>query len=98
MAVDIRPPRSAFGVYDRDCTVTPKGGAPYASKVARVHAKPEDATVVDGPLFSFWNAEAPGLGQGTVFSIPAGPDAGSYRVTRVHRNDGEVSEVVVTRA
>lgn len=79
-----------------DCIVTPKGRASYASKVARVHPRPEDP-VVEGPLFSFWNAEAPELGQATLFVIPAGPDAGTWSVIRIHRNDGEVTEVVATR-
>jgi hypothetical protein len=95
---DFRPPREAFRVFDVDCTVTPLGGPPYASQVARVHPRAEDASVVDGPVFSFWNTEAPGLGQGTVFVIGAGPDAGTYRVNRIHKNDGETTEVVVARA
>jgi hypothetical protein len=95
--LDLRPPRAAFAVFDVDCTITPQGGAPYASKVARVHARPDDGPV-DGPLFSFWNADAPGLGQGAVFVIAEGPDAGTWRVIRVHRTDGEVTEVVATRA
>jgi hypothetical protein len=98
MTTDLRPPRSAFSVFDVACVVTPLSGAPYATKVARVDPKPEDATVVDGPLFSFWNAEAPGIGQGTVFVIDAGSDAGTWKVIRVHRNDGELTEVVATKA
>lgn len=52
-------------------------------------------------MFSFWKAEVPGLaeaGQGATFVIPAGhADAGTWRIGSVHRDDGEVIEVVATR-
>ena len=94
MAVELE--RAAFDIFDVPCTVTPLGGVPYTSKVTP-HPTPKDEGLLEGPLFSFWNAEAPGLGQGTIFTIAEGARAGTWRVVRKHRDDGRVTKVVATR-
>lgn len=105
MAIDVRPPRGAFTVFDVDCVVMPQGWAQYDAKVSRVApsgAAPNieaAAVVVDtNPRFSFWKSDLHHvMTVGDEFSIAEGFDAGGYSVERVDDLDGEVVEVVATR-
>jgi hypothetical protein len=94
--IDTLPPRFAFAHADVACTVTPVGGAPYATTVRIVPARQGD-TVIEGPEFWFWRSEAPGVGPNTVVDIAAGDNAGRWRLIRAVPSESRLTKMVATR-
>jgi hypothetical protein len=106
VAVDFRPPRAAFAVFEVDCVVTKQGGPPFSARVSVLPPSAPgpyidvDAQVANRPRFAFWAADEPWLTNGELepgdrFTIESGiAEDGTYSVEDKDRSDREAPIVI----